>query len=58
MKEKLIIIILLFSLIFVITGFETEDNGEPMESEEIEEHFEEQEIGEDMEDIMKRNKIN
>ena len=52
MKKKLIILILLLSLIFVITGCESEENGEPMESEEIEEHFEEQEIGKDMEDII------
>ena len=45
-------IIILLSLTFAITACETEDNGEPMESEEIEEHFEEQEIEEGMEDII------
>ena len=52
MKEKLFIIILLFSLTFVITGCETENNGEPMDKEEIEEHFDEQGIEEDMEDTI------
>ena len=48
MKKLLIWIFFLFSLTIVITGCETEDNGEPMESDGIEEYFEEQGIGEDI----------